>query len=108
MKRWQRIATAAIVVLFGASAFTAANAVAMMPAASGAYVLADAGADALQSGLTVRDEKQPAQPLEKGKPTGSESKSDWEIRVQPAQPPDNVKSLPERNDDNKQTPPDRF
>ncbi len=108
MKRWQRIATAAIVVLFGASALTAVNAFAMMPAVSGVYVFADAGADELQGGLTGRDEKQPAQPLEKGKPAGSESKSNWEIRVQPAQPPDNVKSLPERNDDNKQTPPDRF
>ncbi len=77
-----------------------------MPATRGAYVVADA--DTQQSGPTVGDEKQPAQSLEKGKPAGSEGKSDWKINVLPTKPPDNVKSLPEMKDENKQTPPDRF
>ncbi len=75
---------------------------------SGVYVLADMGADAPQGGPTDRDEKQPNQSLEKENPTESERKSDWEINVLPVQPPDNVKSLPEMNDENKQTPSDRF
>ena len=81
----------------------------VMPAdTSGVYVVADMGADEPQGGLTDRDEKQPDQSLEKEKPTVSEHKSDWEINVLPFQPPDNVKGLPEMNDENKHTPPDRF
>jgi len=73
---------------------------------SGLYVVADA--DTPQGGPTGRDEKQQDPSLEKEKPAGSEDKSDWKINVWPMQPPDNMKSLPERKDENKHTPPDRF
>ena len=73
----------------------------VMPAdTTGVYVVADIAADALQGGPTDRDGKQTNQSLEKEKPTESEHKSDWEINVLPVQPPDNVKSLPEINDEN--------
>jgi hypothetical protein len=87
--------------------FEAPPEVIVMPA-SGVYVVADADADTPQGGPTGKDEKQQYQPLEKGKPTGSEDKFDRKIHVLPVQPPDNVKSLPEMKDENKHTPPDRF
>ena len=88
--------------------FEAPPEVIVMPDTSGVYVVADIDADAPQGGPTGRDEKQQDQSLEKGKSAGSEHKSDWKINVWPVQPPDNVKSLPEMNDENKHTPPDRF
>jgi len=75
--------------------------IAPMPTIAGAE-------DAPQGSLTGRDEKKEGPSLEKGKPAGAEKESNWKINVQPVQPPDNVKSLPERKDENKQTPPDRF
>lgn len=81
----------------------------MMSDTRSVYVVAVVDANTPQSSLTDRDEmKQESPSLEKGKPTGSEDKSNWKINVQPVQPPDNVKSLPERQDENKSTPPDRF
>jgi len=85
--------------------FEAPPEVIVMPDTSGVYIVADA--DTPQGGPTGRDEKKQDQSLEKGKTTGSEDTSDWKINVWPVQPPDNVKSLHEMNDDNKHTPPDR-
>ena len=80
-----------------------------MPDTKGVYVVAAADADTPQGGLTGGDEKQLDESLEKGKPSGSEDKSDWKINVWPNQPPDKMKSLPERKEEDKQhTPPDRF
>jgi hypothetical protein len=79
-----------------------------MPDTGSVHVVADADADKPQSGSTGRDEKQQDQSLEKGKTAEPEEKSNWKINVWPVQPPDNVKSLPEMNDNNKHTPPDRF
>jgi hypothetical protein len=78
----------------------------VMPDTSGVFVVADVDADTPQGGPTGRDEKQQDQSLEKGKATGPEEKSDWKINVWP--PPDNVKSPPERKEQNKNIPPDRF
>jgi hypothetical protein len=88
--------------------FEAPPEVIVMPDTSGVYVIADADADKPQGGPTGRDEKQQDESLEKGKAMESEDKSNWKINVWPVQPPDNVKSLPQMNDDNKHTPPDRF
>lgn len=90
------------------SVFEASPEVIVMPDTSGVYVVADVDAVTTQGGPTGRDEKQQDPSLEKGKPTGSEDKSDWKINVWPVQPPDNVKSLPEMKDENKHTTPDRF
>jgi len=80
----------------------------VMPDTSGVYIVAVVDVDTPQGVPTGRDEKQQEPSLEKGKTTGSEDKSDWKIKVWPVQPPDNVKSLPEMKDENKNTPPDRF
>ena len=85
---------------------TAPLEVAVMPDAEVVYVLADA--DAPEDGPTGRNEKPQDQSLEKAKAAESEEKSEWKINVWPVQPPDNVKSLPQSNDANKYTPPDRF
>ncbi len=78
----------------------------VMPDTRGVYVVADA--DTPQGGPTGVDEKQQGQSLEKEKTTVPEDKSDWKINVWPVHPPDNVKSFPEKKDENKHTPPDRF
>ena len=88
--------------------FEAPAEVIVMPDTSGVYVVADVDADTPQGGPAGRDEKQQDQSLEKAKTTGSEDKSDWKINVWPVQPPDNVKSLPDMKEENKQTPPGRF
>ena len=88
--------------------FEAPPEVIVMPDTSGVYVVADVDADTPQGGPTGRDEKQQDQSLEKGKTTGSEDKSDWKINVWPVQPPDNMKTFPERKEENKHRPPDRF
>lgn len=106
MKKIQMILTAAAVVLFSASFVLAAPGKSgdQIPI-NGIYVVAEA--DTPQSGPIVREERPIDQSLEKGKAAAPEEKSD-RIRVFPAQPPDNVKSAPERKDENKFTPPDRF
>ena len=80
----------------------------VMPDTSGVYVVADVDADTPQGGPTGRDKKQQDESLEKGRPTGSEDKSDWKINVWPQKPPDNATSPHERKEENKHTPPDRF
>ena len=89
-------------------AFEAPQEVRVMPDTSGVYLVAAVDADTPQGSPTGRDEKQQDQSLERGKPTGSEHKSDWKLNLWPVKPPDNVKSLPEMKDENKHTPPDRF
>jgi len=87
--------------------FEAPPEVIVMPDTSGVYVVADVDADTPQGGPTGRDEKPQDESLEKGKPTGSENKSNWKINVWPLQPPDNMKSFPERKEE-QHIPPDRF
>ena len=87
--------------------FEAPPEVIVMPDTSGAYVVAEADADTPQGGPTGRDEKPQDESLEKGKATGSEDKSNWKINVWPLQPPDNMKSFPERKEE-QHIPPDRF
>ena len=85
--------------------FEAPPEVIVMPDTSVVYVVADA--DAPQGSPTGRDEKQQDQSLEKKKTPASEDKSDWKINVWPLQPPDNMKSFPERKEE-QHIPPDRF
>jgi len=85
--------------------FEAPPEVIAMPDTGGVYVVADA--DRPEVGTTGRDEKQQGQPLEKGKTTGAEDKTEWKINTWPVKPPDNVKSGPQMKDENKYTPPDR-
>ena len=73
----------------------------------GVFVVADADADTPQGGPTGRDEKSQDESLEKKKTTESKDKSDWEINVWPLKPPDNMKSFPERKEE-QHIPPDRF
>jgi hypothetical protein len=86
--------------------FEAPPEVTVMPDTGGVYVVADADADTPRGGPTGKDEQQD-QSLETKKKTEPEDTSDWKINVWPVQPPDNVKSLPQRKDENKHTPPDR-
>ncbi len=88
--------------------FEAPPEVMVMPDTSGVYVVAEVDADTPQGGPTGRDDNQQDQSVEKGKATGSEDKSNWKINVWPVQPPDNMKTFPERKEDIKHTPPDRF
>ena len=80
--------------------------VVVMPERPGLYVVA--AADDPKGDQTDRNEKPQDQSLEKAKAPESEEKSDWRINVWPVQPQDNVQSLPQMNDSNKFTPPDRF
>ena len=86
------------------SVFEAPREVMLMPS-RGVYVVADADADKPEVGPTDTDEN-PS--IEKGKTTGPEYKSDWRINVWPVKPPDNIKTPPERKEENRHTPPDRF
>jgi hypothetical protein len=89
--------------------FEALPEVIVMPDTSGVYVVAEVDADTPQGGPTGRDEKPRDESLEKKKTTESEDKSDWKINVWPLQPPGNMKSFPERKEEDKQHyPPDRF
>jgi hypothetical protein len=78
-----------------------------MPDSSLVYVVAEVDADTPQGGPTGRDEKPEDESLEKKKTTESKDKSDWKINVWPLQPPDKMKSFPERKEEDKH-PPDRF
>jgi len=86
--------------------FEAPPEVTVMSDSSGAYVVAEVDADTPQGGMTGRDEKPQDESLEKKKTTESGDKSNWKINVWPLQPPDNMKSFPERKEE-QHIPPDR-
>ena len=87
--------------------FEAPPEVTVMSDSSGVYVVAEVDADTPQGGPTGGDENTQDESLEKKKTTETEDKSDWKINVWPLQPQDNMKSFPERKEE-QHIPPDRF